>query len=103
VRSLLLLVAVVAGCCSGDHPPAPQGFDTPCNPGDPPCPSGLTCTRLFDNLTPAIDGGGGPPNDLTCRLHCDCDDQCPTGYYCIQDVPHTASNVCVIKDIVLPK
>jgi hypothetical protein len=102
VRSLLLLLALLAGCCSGDHPTKPLGLDVPCNPGDPPCPAGLQCIRLFDNLA-TTDGGSGPPNDLTCRLHCDCDDQCPNGYYCISDVPHAASNVCVIKGLVLPK
>ena len=102
VRALLVLAAIVAGCCSGDHPPRPLGLDVPCNPGDPPCPAGLQCVRLFLNLTPPLDGGPGPPNDLTCRLHCDCDDQCPNGYYCLQDVEHATSNVCVIHGLVLP-
>jgi hypothetical protein len=102
LRALILLAVLLAGCCSGDHPNAPLGLDVPCNPGDPPCPSGLQCTRLFDNLPMGVDGGGAP-NDLTCRLHCDCDDQCPNGYYCLQGVDHAASNVCVIKGLVLPK
>src|SRR5215813_7642673 len=36
VRSILLLVALLGGCCSGDHPTKPLGLDVPCNPGDPP-------------------------------------------------------------------
>ncbi|HJZ85154.1 MAG TPA: hypothetical protein VKN99_08305 [Polyangia bacterium] len=102
VWSLLIVAALVGGCCSGTHPAKPPGLDEQCNPGDPPCPQGLSCLRLFDNLSPPADGGPGPPNDFTCRLSCSCDDQCPDGYYCLTDVPHTASNVCVVQGLKLP-
>src|SRR6516162_8677419 len=36
VRSLLLLLALLAGCCSGDHPTKPLGLDVFCKIRDPP-------------------------------------------------------------------
>jgi len=100
-RLSFLLVLAVGACCGGPRPAKPAGLDAACNPGQSTCPPGLSCVELFAGLS-QVDGGLGPPNDKTCRLHCNCDDECPDGYRCLVDVPRAASNVCVVNDLKLP-
>jgi hypothetical protein len=69
----------------------------------PPCPGGLLCVELFHGLPTAADGGPGPPNDFTCRLHCECDGDCPVGFHCLSGVPRATNGVCVVDGLILPR
>ena len=98
---LLLALPAAPGC---EEPPEstsiPVDIDRQCVPGrgEMACREGLLCIRIF---APQVlsDGGLGTVDNYTCRLTCETDDTCPSGYRCYRPAPPPMQAVCVRKEV----